>query len=200
MLVTLSIVLLLLRVAQTVFPKISAPSTLQHLMRRMNPSLNSSFGAFDLETQQINDAFLDAIELASYAITSDIDTNGPIFGKYFANADKAIVRDVFMNIIGRPSNPSNPNPYGSVTLGRITVTRSDPDGDCAADPRLMAQLTAYDTATPTLEVCPIAGLRHGSIGRGPPRRGPNVVECENLGNTVSWRMETLGSILLHEYT
>ena len=105
-----------------------------------------------------------------------------------------------MSIMGHPSNPSNPDPYGSVILGQLNVTRSDPYGDCADDSTIMAQLRAWRTLHPTLEVCPGAGFRHGSIGRGPPRRGPNVVVCENLGDTVSWRMETLGSILLHEYT
>ena len=173
----------------------TASPTTHRLTRRANPSLDSSFGASDTETQQINDAFFDAIELASTAVVEDIDTNGPIFAKYFNDADKATVRSVFMNIMGNPADPMNPDTTGNDLLGKITVTRSDPDGDCAADATLMAQLARYATDTPLLEVCPVAGFGHGGIGKD-----PNKVICENLGDTVSWRMETLGSILLHGYT
>lgn len=177
------------------FSASTASPKAHRLTRRANPSLDSSFGASDTETQQINNAFFDAIELASYAVVADIDTNGPIFAKYFNLADKGTVRSVFMSIMGNPADVMNPGTTGNDLLGKITVTRSDPDGDCAADATLMAQLTQYDTDTPLLEVCPGAGFGHGAIGKD-----PNKVVCENLGDTVSWRMETLGSILLHEYT
>ena len=144
------------------------------LTRRTNPSLDSSFGASDVETQQINDAFFDAIELASYAVVADLDTNGPIFAKYFNVADKSTVRGVFMNIMGNPADARNPGTTGSDLLGKITVTRSDPDSDCAADASLMAQLSGYTTDTPLLEVCPRAGFGHGGIGKD-----PNKVICEN---------------------
>ncbi|SLM37515.1 Metallopeptidase, catalytic domain [Lasallia pustulata] len=177
------------------FSASTASPKAHRLTRRANPSLDSSFGASDTETQQINNAFFDAIELASYAVVADIDTNGPIFAKYFNLADKGTVRSVFMSIMGNPADVMNPGTTGNDLLGKITVTRSDPDGDCAADATLMAQLAQYDTDTPLLEVCPGAGFGHGAIGKD-----PNKVVCENLGDTVSWRMETLGSILLHEYT
>lgn len=170
-------------------------STHNRLVKRTDPTLDGSFGNGDPETQQIKDAFFDAIELASYAVVTDLDTNGPIFGKYFNDADKTTVRDVFMNIMGNPSDLKNPDPTGNGLLGQITVTRSDPDGDCAADAALMAVLSNYDTGSPLLEVCPVAGFGHGGIGKD-----PHKVVCDNLGDTVSWRMETLGSILLHEYT
>ena len=174
----------------------TALSTRNRLIKRTNPSLDNSFGANDVETQQIKDAFFDAQELINYAITEDIDRNGPIFGKYFNTGDKATVRDVFFNIAGRPADINNPpDTTGSNLLGSITVTRSDPDGDCAADPTIMAQLTSYTSQNPLLEVCPKAGFGHGGIGKD-----PNQVNCDTIGDTVSWRMETLGSILLHEYT
>ena len=76
MLVTFHTVFLLLQVAKLVLSETSAPSALHRLSKRTNPFLDASFERSDIETQQINDAFLDAIELASYVVSSDIDTNG----------------------------------------------------------------------------------------------------------------------------
>lgn len=178
---------------------VSAPAAApahNQLVKRLNPVLDSSFGPNDPETKQIKDAFFDALELSSYAI-DDLDRDDVIFKKYFNIKDKPTVRKVFKAVMGNldPSNPNSPDKEGNALLGKIKVTRSDPDGDCKADATLMAQLGSYDTDTPLLEVCPKAGFGHGGIGKD-----PHMVKCENLGDTVSWRMETLGSILLHEYT
>ena len=175
---------------------VSVPFPAHHrLVLGADPILDSSFGSRDKETRQIKGAFVDAIELATYAVVQDIDTKGPIFDKYFKTGDKDTVRKVFMNITGILLDPKNLDTAGNALLGKITVTRSDPDGDCAGDATLMAQLAYYNTDSPLLEICPRAGFGHGGIGKDPR----NVI-CENLGDTVSWRMETLGSILLHEYT
>lgn len=60
---------------------------------------------------------------------------------------------------------------------------------------------------PTVIICP-SGLKHGGIGRDytvgvPPDKnppGPPAVNCQTLDDRTSWRMDTMGSVLLHEYT
>ena len=60
-----------------------------------------------------------------------------------------------------------------------------------------------DEKNPSIIVCD-TGLKHGGIKKGydvgvePP--GPGAVTCDTIGERTTWRMETLGSILLHEYT
>jgi hypothetical protein len=50
-------------------------------------------------------------------------------------------------------------------------------------------------------VCAGSGFSHGALGMG----YPNVpgIDCNYVrmnGDRLSWRMETMGSIILHEYT
>ena len=168
--------------------------THNHLVKRTNPVLDSSFGPDDIETQQINDAFQDALELASYAILEDIDTNGPIFQNYFFPANRTVVRQVFMNILGNPANPAQPG-TGNPLLGQINITRTDPSGDCVTTPGWMAYIFEMYGDHPVINICPTSGFGHGGIGKD-----PHQVNCSTVGDTVSYRMTTLGSLLLHEYT
>lgn len=60
-----------------------------------------------------------------------------------------------------------------------------------------------DTDNPTMIICP-SGLAHGGINKGynvgedPP--GPSAVTCQTIGDRVTWQMDTLGAVILHEYT
>ena len=50
-------------------------------------------------------------------------------------------------------------------------------------------------------ICDGAGFDHGGLGKGYP--GVATVDCDFVkmnNGRVSWRMDTLGSIILHEYT
>lgn len=50
-------------------------------------------------------------------------------------------------------------------------------------------------------ICPGAGFGHGGIAKSYP--GVSAVDriyVQVNGGRVSWRMDTLGSIILHEYT
>ena len=68
--------------------------------------------------------------------------------------------------------------YGAEKQGLIFT------GTCADDSAVVADLFKWRTDSPLLLVCPTAGFSHGSIGKD-----PNMVICENLGDTLSWRME-----------
>lgn len=70
------------------------------------------------------------------------------------------------------------------------------------DEDTLAQLRYEESGSPTLVICDIA-FKHGGIGKGYgilPR--VRAVECSNFANPaqVSWRMDTLGALILHEYT
>ena len=51
-------------------------------------------------------------------------------------------------------------------------------------------------ANPQVMVSPIA-FRFGGIDKG--YNGVPPVTCDSIGPRISWRMATLGSIILHEY-
>jgi hypothetical protein len=78
------------------------------------------------------------------------------------------------------------------------VDYEDEDGDLACDGDTMAELRDWKTSSPKLVVCAGAGFGHGGIGKG--YTDVETVRCERFDDRVSWKMETLGSILLHEYT
>lgn len=62
----------------------------------------------------------------------------------------------------------------------------------------LAVMRDADTANPKIILCPKAGLGHGGIGMG--FLDASAVGCSNFGSRVSWKMQTLGSILLGQYT
>ena len=58
------------------------------------------------------------------------------------------------------------------------------------------------TSEPTIILCPSA-MSHGVVGRSMLPRLPGLpvpVTCSTIGDRTSWRMNTLGSAILHEWT
>lgn len=104
--------------------------------------------------------------------------------------------EMFSNISG--GDPENPT--GNDLLGKISIVTDykDDDGDYACDGDTMAELRDYSTDNPKIIICKKAGFGHGGIAKG--YDGVDKVVCENFDPRMSWKMETLGSILLHEYT
>jgi len=93
------------------------------------------------------------------------------------------------------------NAEGNTLLGQITISPDFPDADgdlTCDDPETMAELRDWNTDNPTIVLCNPAALGHGGIGKS--YGSVPAVQCDALDPRVSWKMETLGSILLHEYT
>ena len=188
LLVLLCVFLLLEHTITSVFSKFSTPPNIHRLIKRTDPAIDASFDTGNVNILQIQDAFTGAIQLASYAL--DTNRNRHIFIKYFRWAHEPFVRNVFYNIVGQPADLGNIGLTGSDLLGDILVTQSDPNEDCANDPSLVLDLGRYDTTTPDLNLCPLAAQYPGI----------SEVHCATVGDTVSWQMETLGSLLLGAYT
>lgn len=62
---------------------------------------------------------------------------------------------------------------------------------------MFAALRGTASDRPTLIMCPF-GLTHGGIDKS--YSGVQAVSCSTLDPRVSWKMDTLGSTMLHEYT
>ena len=65
------------------------------------------------------------------------------------------------------------------------------------DPIYMGATRDGDSDHPKVITCD-SGFKHGSI-RKAVRDAPKEVTCKTIGKTTSWRMDTVGSIILHEY-
>ncbi|KAJ5587092.1 uncharacterized protein N7459_002857 [Penicillium hispanicum] len=147
------------------------------------------------EITQLHDAFDDAMTLARTMQTTPAEILDPIFQKYFALSDKATVLQVFENITGSDQNFDNGNPL----LGHIRIVEDyleDGDQVCEGDDD-WGELRLWETDYPNMVVCPPA-FGHGGINKG--YDGVAAVTCASIGNSMSWRMETLGSFEIHEFT
>lgn len=132
-----------------------------------------------------------------------------MFNKYFPDASATTVRKVFKQTIGDDTTPGGAGQRANTCSAELTNIKivNDFENDkkkfaCSA-PDVFAALRDNEEDTPKLILCP-AAYNHGSInkaynvGFNPP--GPGLTSCDTIGDRVSYRMETLGAILLHEYT
>lgn len=179
------------------------------LVKRTDPQIDSAFS--EQQKKQLTDGFHDAVQLASFAIDiidTDIDPalfldkyhdRGHVFKKYFDPKDSDLVRKVFLAILGNPRDLTRLDWTGSAKLGglKIVPDYEDEDGELACDGATMAELREWDTDNPKLVMCD-AGFGHGGIAK--EYDGVPSIDCEYMGERVSWKMDTMGSILLHEYT
>ncbi|KAI9930813.1 hypothetical protein ASPWEDRAFT_171444 [Aspergillus wentii DTO 134E9] len=165
------------------------------ISKRANPTIK---GYNDQHKKQIEDGFADAINLATYPQTIPAARVDPILKKYFHEKDKNTVIDVFKKITGDLTKGKD----GSATLGDLHVVIDYPDPDdnnvLACDGDTMAELRGIDEKHPKLIICEGAGFGHGGVSKG--YHGVKAIDCGYLDEEVSWKMETMGSILIHEYT
>jgi hypothetical protein len=90
---------------------------------------------------------------------------------------------------------------GNSLLADITVVKDSKgkDGQLSCNaPNIEAELIDSNTDKPKLVVCPRAFTRGAFSGKGYP--GAPVVTCDRCYPRISKNMETIGMILLHEYT
>ena len=67
---------------------------------------------------------------------------------------------------------------------------------------VMGSTRDEDRSNPRVILCRPA-FKHGAInnpGTIIPDEAIQAVTCANIGDRVTWRMDTLGAIILHEYT
>jgi hypothetical protein len=84
-------------------------------------------------------------------------------------------------------NPDNKNKLSCAQEGVMASTRGGDD---------------LDVDHPTIVICP-STLLHGNIGDKVIPNAPVPVTCDTVkegGQRTTWRMNTVGSTILHEYT
>lgn len=157
------------------------------------------------QLDQVETAFNDALELASYALNG-IDTDTTIFPHYFLEGDRAGVKNVFVAILGTTEIPENPT-TGNDLLGSLLVQTTDTNVECNED--TLAYTNGQDTDRPYIVLCPNAFKKKAVTalnGAPDPADNPDdaqyYINCEELAANghVSYLMNSLGATLLHEYT
>ena len=212
------IVLLLALIAALVYPSTSSPlqsasaaiTTRQSLSKRGEPETGDDLPDTDNrpnQLDQVETAFKDALMLASYVLDK-IGGDNSIFPNYFNEADRGNVRKVFATIVGQPPAPVGSTP-GNDLLDNILVQTTDTEGKC--DPRTLAYTNDGDTDHPYIVLCPAAFKKKAvtTLNGAPnpaddPADAEHYLNCEdtdaNSDGHVSYRMNSLGATLLHEYT
>ena len=109
-----------------------------------------------------------------------------------------IVRAVFKSIFGGQLDGCGK------TLEDVVFSKDFdvPNLGFICDPISVGGTINYAGPDPTIILCPNA-LLHGVVGRSTLPRLPGLplpVTCSTIGDRTSWRMNTLGSIFVHEWT
>ncbi|KAM0719339.1 hypothetical protein Q7P37_005244 [Cladosporium fusiforme] len=184
-------ILLFLTILSTFVLAAPTPPTLH---KRAFPNISGTYSAQQIE--QLNAAFDDANQLAQYAVKAPKSVANKVFPKYFSKDDLDTVTNVFKLIAGDLKPKAE---KGSPLLSKMTIVDDFLDDlklmGCSPDTQ--AEMRDEGTDHPSLIVCPPA-FKFGGIAQGFP--GVPKVSCGNFDKYVSDKMETLGSILLHEYT
>ena len=134
-----------------------------------------------IRKQLIITAFYEALTLADTARSSRTDR---IFKKYFRLQDRAVVNQVFSNILG--SNPK----IGAPQLGDINVVFGDPKRVC--QDRFRSEMAYTEGPPPTITVCDGLWTYTGTTFEHK--------ECYQLGTAVTRAMQSISSVVLHEFT
>ncbi|KAJ5885169.1 hypothetical protein N7495_009679 [Penicillium taxi] len=166
------------------------PKDVQPIEKRENPRVIGT-GFNSQQRLQIRDALSDILHMTHYVLSASDDVVNYILPKYFRADDKTAVTDVFRKIAGSDYS-------GASVLRRLTIKadQNDPyvtDSDREEDDALVIN---GEGATPRLVIFPEA-FKKGGIDK--PYSGVSAVTCNSIGAAVSENMETLASVILHEY-
>ncbi len=184
-----------------------APTTGRNVLsKRAEPTTGDDLPDTDThpnQLDQVETAFNDALELASY-VNNSIDTDTTIFPNYFNEGDRAGVKNVFIAILGTGDPQA---PVGNDLLGNLHVQTTDTNNLCNGP--TLAYTNGHDTDSPYIVLCPnafkkkaVTALKGADNPADNPADAAWYIDCDELAANghVSYLMNSLGATLLHEYT
>ncbi|KAF2727136.1 hypothetical protein EJ04DRAFT_557572 [Polyplosphaeria fusca] len=187
------------------FTRRGTPNAHAKLLKRGEPETGDDLPDSDDHPNQLDKvetAFNDALELTSYALTK-IDGDTDIFPHYFDDGDRAEIKRIFETI---NKNDAGEADKGSDYLSKILVQTTDRDGKC--DSSTLAYSGDYNTDKPFIVLCPNAFKKKAVTAlKGKESEDSDALDfymaCSidggQIGDHVSWTMNSLGMTLLHEY-
>ncbi|KAL8659749.1 MAG: hypothetical protein Q9202_006964 [Teloschistes flavicans] len=153
---------------------------------------------------QVFTAIYDALQLI-LIVLEKIDDDKDIFPHYFdpRRDTREKVTEVFQRLAGYCST-------GNAELAKVTIQITDDENACQAYKGSLPEAYSIypDTDSPKIVLCPVAFHKKAfTILNGVPGNPETLPEyynrCQEVaglnGGRVSYRMTTLGAILLHEY-
>jgi hypothetical protein len=160
-------------------------------MKRSLPSF-----LFDTSTDQgkrnferMLQAFYDMILMVNVVDATFDSSPGSILDNYFRASEDAIaVQKMLKGVIGCGTDPP-----GSELFPKITVTDRD-FGSACNDPLVLAYEDDVEA-----DRSPKRGAIH-FCDRAYDQKLIEEIECDELGDTVSGKMSTMGALLFHEVT
>lgn len=164
-------------------------------------------GFLPRETPHIVRGYEDAVRMARSVLSwsEEVGWFDPIFVQYFGIEDREFVLDVFAAIAGGREPFPKPAHGGNPLLAGIEVVvdfeSEESPFQCAGEGNegvtAVMDTMPGDPPVSKIILC-TAGLKYGAIDTH--QDGVNDVNCDTLDPRVSWKMDTLGSTLLHEFT
>jgi hypothetical protein len=188
-----------------------------HLVKRAGPSISNSW-TDPVQVGQIQRGIRDACDLAHagfYELTNNRGYPSTIYNKYFPNGDNgfdlanagAVLGNIVQATFDGTTNTDCADGLSEITISPDFPNPKNDNKMSCTDPSVMASLrNGRGPNHPILIVCPNA-LKQGNIGPDQLKVGgvdaPSPVTCAFVaqnGLRTTYRMTTLGSIILHEYT
>ena len=176
----------------------------RQLLKRGEPATGEDLPDTDThpnQLDQVETAFKDALELADYVVRFGFDNDRDIFSKYFDEGDRTKVKKVFVTIGSNGKDIPQGGATGNDLLDKLLVQTTDDDELC--DGAVLSYLV-NKKRKPYIVLCPEAFNKKATIllkGADPQAEdaAKYYMLCEDLGDNVSYRMNSLGATLLHEY-
>ncbi|KAL8626818.1 hypothetical protein Q9189_007481 [Teloschistes chrysophthalmus] len=153
---------------------------------------------------QVEAAIRDALQLALVTLEL-IDNDNDIYPHYFSRRDKTKVKAVYESVAGECRT-------GNVLLSKVHIQVTDNFNPPGCDEETLLSMRGPSTDSPVIVLCPPPDVfKKKAYTRlkddtGDPETQPDrYLRCQDVtanngaGYHVSYRMETLGALFLHEY-
>ncbi|KAI4195838.1 MAG: hypothetical protein LQ350_006952 [Teloschistes chrysophthalmus] len=152
---------------------------------------------------QVFTAIYDALQIV-LIVLDKIDDDKDIYPHYFARRDRAKVAEVFHRLAGYCST-------GNAMMSQVTIQITDEENTCEALRSGLPEAYSFHPTrdAPKVVLCPVAFHKKAfTLLNGVPGNPEDLPEhyqrCQEVigggdGGHVSYRIVTLGAILLHEY-
>ncbi|KAI4105164.1 MAG: hypothetical protein L6R37_002883 [Teloschistes peruensis] len=150
---------------------------------------------------QVEAAIVDALQLALVALEL-IDNDADIYPHYFSRRDREKVKAVYERVAGECKT-------GNVLLSKIHIQTTDLSNPPGCDKETLVYMRGPATDALIMVLCPPDVFQKkaytrliGDDTRDPETQPDRYLRCQDItadGQHVSYRMESLGALFLHEY-
>ncbi|KAL8634874.1 MAG: hypothetical protein Q9228_007575, partial [Teloschistes exilis] len=151
---------------------------------------------------QVEAAIIDTLQLALVTLEL-IDSDADVYPHYFSRRDRDKVKAVYARVAGECKT-------GNVLLSKIHIQATDLSNPRGCDEETLIYMRGPATDAPIMVLCPPGVFNKkaytrrlkGDDTRDPETHPDRYLRCQDVtanDHHVSYRMESLGALFLHEY-